>query len=60
MSALHVPAAKRVAQHCIDTFAGIPRTGKPIDNKEWTVLSGILLFNERTDDLQVVSLGTGE
>lgn len=60
MSALHVPAAKRVAQHCIDTFDGIPRTGKPIDNKEWTVLSGILLFNERTDDLQVVSLGTGE
>lgn len=52
--------AKRVAKHCIDKFYGLSRTGKPIDNKEWTVLSCILLFDEQRDDLQVVSLGTGE
>lgn len=60
MSESHVLDEKRVAQLCIDTFDGLPKTGKPIDNKEWTVLSCILLFDNRTNDLQVVSLGTGE
>lgn len=60
MNESHVLDAKRVAQRCIDTFNSIPKTGKPIDSKEWTVLSCILLLNKRTDDLQVVSLGTGE
>lgn len=57
----HVPDAKRLAKLCIDTFDGIPKTGKPMtDNNEWTVLSCILLFNKRTDNLEVVSLGTGK
>lgn len=60
MGELYVLDANRVAHHCIDTFNSIPKTGKPIESKEWTVLSCILLFNRRTDDLQVVSLGTGE
>lgn len=59
MNEWHVLDAKRVAQLCIDTFDGVPKTGKPISSKEWTVLSCILSFDKRNDDLQVVSLGTG-
>lgn len=49
--------ANRVNNVCVKFFNSLPKTGKPILNQEWTVLT---CFVQRIDDdLQVVSLGTG-
>lgn len=47
-----------IAQSCIDLFNRLPKTGKPVE-KEWTVLSCIVRYDRRTENHQVVSLGTG-
>lgn len=54
------PSAERVAKIVFEAFERIPKSGKPIRGKEWTVLSAILIFNRTTTDLKVVALGTGD
>lgn len=50
---------ERVAQACFSVYDKLPKSGKPITHKEWTVLSCILKYQSNTDNLEVVSLGTG-
>lgn len=54
-----IPDADRLAKICYQTFESISKTGKPIVEKEWTVLSCIVKYEHATKDLEVVSLGTG-
>lgn len=54
-----VPETERVINLCLNKFNGISKSGKPVKDTEWTVLSCILQYNCKIDDLQVVSLGTG-
>ncbi|KAI8424195.1 hypothetical protein MSG28_002775 [Choristoneura fumiferana] len=48
----------KVADTCVKLYNGLPKTGKPIDN-EWTVLSCLLQYDKISENLEVVSLGTG-
>lgn len=48
----------KVADTCVKLYNGLPKTGKPIDN-EWTVLSCFLEHDKISQNLEVVSLGTG-
>lgn len=59
MNSTIVPDADRLAKICYQTFESISKTGKPIVDKEWTVLSCIVKYEHATKDLNVVSLGTG-
>lgn len=58
MTSLCEPTADRIAILSLDKFKKLPKTGKP-SCKEWTVLSSILKYNQKTDLLEVVSIGTG-
>lgn len=58
-SSARVPDATRIENLCIAKFNELPKTGKPLIDKEWTVLSCILQWNSGTDALDVVALGTG-
>ncbi|KAG6444158.1 hypothetical protein O3G_MSEX003267 [Manduca sexta] len=58
MSSLTESLVNKVAENCIDLYCRLPKTGKP-NEKEWTVLSCFLIYNKKTDDIEVVSLGTG-
>lgn len=55
--------ADQVASLCLDKFDSLPNQGKPVDGKEWTLLSGIVQSSDiegNTDhELKVVSLATG-
>lgn len=53
------PNANRVAKVAFDAFASIPKTGKPISGKEWTVLTCIAKLNKQSDHIEIVALGTG-
>lgn len=54
---MDINLANRVNNLCVDFFNNLPKTGKPILNQEWTVLT---CFVQKTNDnLEVVSLGTG-
>lgn len=54
----YIPAADRIATVSLDKFRTLPKTGKP-SGREWTVLSSILKYNQQTDVLDVVAIGTG-
>lgn len=56
-SAREISAAK-VASLCLEKFYTLPKTGKPGD-KEWTVLSGIVLHDSANNFSKVVALGAG-
>ncbi|XP_050522594.1 tRNA-specific adenosine deaminase 1 isoform X2 [Daktulosphaira vitifoliae] len=50
--------ANKLTQLCFDKYFALPSKGKPIEGKEWTLLSGIVQsVNE--NNLKVVSLATG-
>lgn len=52
--------ADRVAGICLEKFDGLPEKGKPINGKEWTLLSGVVQQSSDDDGrLKVVSLATG-
>lgn len=51
--------AHRITKISLSKFNSLPKSGKPILNKEWTVLSTILQHDTNSDSLLVVSLGTG-
>lgn len=52
------PSPEKVCNLAILKFNDLPKTGKPT-NKEWTVLSAVILHNHSTNTSKVVSLGTG-
>ncbi|XP_060520011.1 tRNA-specific adenosine deaminase 1 [Cylas formicarius] len=50
----------KIAEKCLLHFRALPKTGKPKDGEEWTVLSCIAKRCDDDDDnLEVVSVGTG-
>lgn len=55
-----LPDPNRLAEMCLLKFEQLPKTGKPIPNKEWTVLSCIVQYNRIDDTIDVVALGTGD
>jgi len=52
------PSVQDIAELCFRKYESLPKTGKPIAN-QWTVLAGIVEFNRRTGDSQLVALGCG-
>lgn len=48
----------QIAQSCIDLYNKLPKTGKPVQ-KEWTVLSCIVIYDNMSGNHEVISLGTG-
>lgn len=54
-----VSNANRIAKLAFDTFASIPKSGKPINGKEWTVLACIAQINNQSNHIEIVALGTG-
>lgn len=60
MSTSLVPDSERLAKLCFQTFESIPKTGKPILGKEWTVLSCIAKYEHQTNQMEIVSMGTGK
>lgn len=56
----YIPDAKKVANICLQAFESIAKTGKPIANKEWTVLTCIIQYDHPNEITKVVSLGTGK
>lgn len=51
--------AEKVASLCYMAYNGLPKTGKPSRDCEWTLLSAILLEDLVNDALKIVSLATG-
>ncbi|KAG8181659.1 hypothetical protein JTE90_017017 [Oedothorax gibbosus] len=50
--------ADDIAKSCYDHFDKLPKKGKPVLNKEWTLLAGIVMTSERKK-LDIISLTTG-
>lgn len=48
----------KIANSCTTLYEDLPKTGKPVKN-EWTVLSCVVKFDNNSNDIEVVSLGTG-
>lgn len=59
MSRNLVPDANRLAKVCLQFVDTLPKTGKPIHNHEWTVLSCIAKFTHETNLIEVIAIGTG-
>lgn len=53
--------ADRVASICYETFAKLPKKGKPLLGKEWTILAAVCCLRKEDNDenLKVLALGTG-
>lgn len=47
----------KITTLCIDLYNKLGKSGKPVDGKEWTLLSAIV--QEKAGELKVVSLATG-
>lgn len=60
MNANFVPDANQLAKICLKTFESIPKTGKPTLDKEWTVLSCIAKYHQKSHEIDVVAIGTGK
>ncbi|CAB3238973.1 unnamed protein product [Arctia plantaginis] len=58
MYSLNSDFVDKVVQNCFDLYNKLPKTGKPVE-KEWTVISCFLKYDRSTNDVEVVSLGTG-
>lgn len=56
----YIPDANKVSNVCLLAFESIAKTGKPIADKEWTVLTCIVQYDHQTENIEVVSLGTGK
>lgn len=56
----YIPDANKVTNICLQAFESIAKTGKPVANKEWTVLTCIILYDHPNENIEVVSLGTGK
>ncbi|XP_037812583.1 tRNA-specific adenosine deaminase 1 [Lucilia sericata] len=51
-------SAEEIAKLCFDKFRSLPKTGKP-NEKEWTILAGVVLHHKQTAKSEVISLGSG-
>ncbi|XP_023300302.2 tRNA-specific adenosine deaminase 1 [Lucilia cuprina] len=51
-------SAEDIAKLCFDKFKSLPKTGKP-NEKEWTILAGVVLHHKQTGKSEVISLGSG-
>ncbi|XP_013190222.2 tRNA-specific adenosine deaminase 1 [Amyelois transitella] len=58
MSNLKVDNVDEFGRCCSSLFEKLPKTGKPTET-EWTVLSCVLQYDSISNDIEVVSLGTG-
>lgn len=58
MSNLNENVIEKLVQNCFNLYNKLPKNGKPIE-KEWTVLSCIIEYDRSTENIEVVSLGTG-
>uniref|UniRef100_A0A182PFS6 tRNA-specific adenosine deaminase 1 n=1 Tax=Anopheles epiroticus TaxID=199890 RepID=A0A182PFS6_9DIPT len=61
---MEIDLANRIARACLAQFEKLPKTGKPNESFEWTILSAIVLERRvstpnATSDIRVVALGTG-
>ncbi|XP_037948985.1 tRNA-specific adenosine deaminase 1-like, partial [Teleopsis dalmanni] len=52
------PAGELLAELCLNKFDTLPKTGKPT-NKEWTILAGVVQYDENRKESKVVALGAG-
>lgn len=59
MSAIPVPDPNRLGKICFESFESIPKTGKPIRNTEWTVMSCIAMYQHDLNQIDVIAIGTG-
>lgn len=60
MEDIYLPKSKfanEIAGLCFAAYDRLGKAGKPVANKEWTLLSGILY--EKSGHLELVSLATG-
>lgn len=55
-----VPDPNRLGKICFESFESIPKTGKPILNTEWTVMSCIAKYHHDTKQIDVIAIGTGK
>jgi tRNA-specific adenosine deaminase 1 len=51
--------ADRVARCCFATFRALPKSGKPINETEWTCLAGIVAETTDNNAMKTVALATG-
>uniref|UniRef100_A0A0B6ZQW8 tRNA-specific adenosine deaminase 1 n=4 Tax=Arion vulgaris TaxID=1028688 RepID=A0A0B6ZQW8_9EUPU len=53
--------SKEIANAVIDTYRKLPKKGKPLIEREWTLLAGVVMSIKETSGikLKTVSLGTG-
>ncbi|XP_063377182.1 tRNA-specific adenosine deaminase 1 [Cydia fagiglandana] len=58
MDQLDITFVDKIAESCVKLYNELPKTGKPVD-AEWTVLSCIIQYDNRTEEFEIVSLGTG-
>lgn len=55
-----VPDPNQLGSACFESFESIPKTGKPIKNTEWTVMSCIATYQHDTNEIDVIAIGTGK
>ncbi|XP_026737239.1 tRNA-specific adenosine deaminase 1-like [Trichoplusia ni] len=58
MSNLSETLIDKIVESCFEVYYDLPKNGKPVE-KEWTVLSCIIMYNKYMKTLEVASLGTG-
>ncbi|XP_050085268.1 tRNA-specific adenosine deaminase 1 [Anopheles aquasalis] len=51
--------ANSIARECLAKFDSLPKTGKPDESFEWTILAGVVLLRGDQGAPEVVALGTG-
>ncbi|XP_053674874.1 tRNA-specific adenosine deaminase 1 [Anopheles nili] len=65
---MDITLANRISEVCLAKYESLPKTGKPDETFEWTILSAIVLDRSKaqkeksydsSSELQVVALGTG-
>lgn len=54
------PDPNELGKICFELFESIPKTGKPIINVEWTVMSCIAQYEHDTNRIEVIAIGTGK
>lgn len=55
-----VPDPNEFGRICLELFETIPKTGKPILNTEWTVMTCIAKYQHDTNKIGVIAIGTGK
>ncbi|XP_075236914.1 tRNA-specific adenosine deaminase 1-like isoform X1 [Lycorma delicatula] len=51
--------ADKIADLCYKHYSSIGKSGKPVKDKEWTLLSSIVKLNKNDNNLSIISLATG-